>query len=209
MSFGWICFVLFWGGLRVVAVAMFVWFRVCCWWCFFKNLLLRPERLFIFLTPSQAKYCQQIPSSAAEYSMPASWGTRYFTTAQPLLAVLARSHPPSLLLIQQGPPFQKLPTLDPHHGPPPPQEGRAQVTTGFISGGKHEETVQRPETSTLTLPSCQDIKRRVGEALRKAVSLLPRGEVAEECNENVSAWKPCRNEFAGPEAKVHWLCLWS
>lgn len=95
----------------------------------FLNLLLRPERFLIFLTPSQAKYCQQIPSTAAEYSMPASWTMRNFTTAQPLLAVLACSHPPSLLLIQQGPPFQKLPTLDPHHGPPPPQEGRAQVTT--------------------------------------------------------------------------------
>lgn len=78
-----------------------------------------------------------------------------------------------------------LPTLDPHHGRPTPQEGRAQVTAGFISGGKHKETEQRPETSMLTLPSCQGIKGRAGEALRKAVSLLPRGEVAEECSEGV------------------------
>lgn len=85
--------------------------------------------------------------------------------------------------LQQGPPFQKLPTLDPHHGPPPPQEGRAQVTTGFISGRKHEETEQRPETSILALLSCQGIKGRTGEALRKALSLLPRGKVAEECSE--------------------------
>lgn len=183
----------FGGGLRVVVVVMFGWFGFCCCCCFFfKNLLLQPERLFIFLTPSQAKFCQQIPSSAAEYSTPAkSWqlGNEvfYHCTA---FACCTCMYSPTLPPLQLGPPFQKLPTLDPHHGPPPPQEGRAQVTTGFISAGKHEETVQRPETSILALPSCQGIKGRAGEALRKAVSLLPRGKVAEECSEGCVSWKP-------------------
>ena len=53
------------------------------------------------------------------------------------------------------------------------------------------------------LPSCQGMKGRAGEAFRKASSLLPKGEVAEECRVMCLLGNPksCRMNLQGQELK--------
>lgn len=56
----------------------------------------------------------------------------------------------------------------------------------------------------LVLPSCEGTKERAGEAFRKAGSLLPRGEVAEERSRGMRLLgnpKSCRMNLQGHELK--------